>query len=131
MSPDPTDRATLASRMFVASLVAAFMAAGLLAFAVPVPAAAASAPWFGPNIMVNAPPAYSGYQSSIAVDANGVLYLAYGGWGGATTHAGNLFSKCSDGGAARGAPVQNNQHHRGPVPAGAVSFRWPQSYIYH
>src|SRR2546426_382381 len=85
MSIDSPHRATLASRTLVASLVMAFAAAGLLALAVPVPAAAPSAPWFGANIMVNAPPAYSGYQPSLAVDANGVLYLAYGGWGGSTT----------------------------------------------
>jgi len=130
MSPDPTDRATLASRMFVASLVVAFMAAGLLAFAMPVPAAAPSAPWFGPNIMVNAPPAYSGYQSSIAVDANGVLYLAYGGWGGSTTQADIFFSKSSDGGRTWSAPFKVNNDIGAVMQVEPSIFVGHNSYIY-
>src|SRR5437879_5702723 len=130
MSPDPTDRATLASRMFVASLVVAFMAAGLLAFAMPVPAAAPSAPWFGPNIMVNAPPAYSGYQSSIAVDANGVLHLAYGGWGGSTTQADIFFSKSSDGGRTWSAPFKVNNDIGAVMQVEPSIFVGHNSYIY-
>src|SRR2546427_10591225 len=105
MSIDSPHRATLASRTLVASLVMAFAAAGLLALAVPVPAAAPSAPWFGANIMVNTPPAYSGYQPSLAVDANGVLYLAYGGGGGATTEAVLFFLKYSVRGGTGVSPV--------------------------
>ena len=70
------------SRPFVASLVVAFAAAGLLVLAVPVPAAAPTAPWFSPNVLVNTPSAYTGYQPSMAIDGEGVLYLAFGGWGG-------------------------------------------------
>src|SRR2546428_6914183 len=130
MSIDSPHRATLASRTLVASLVVAFAAAGLLALAVPVPAAAPSAPWFGANIMVNAPPAYSGYQPSLAVDANGVLYLAYGGWGGSTTQAGIFFSKSSGGGRTWAAPFKGNNDTRGRVQTGTAIFLGPHSYIY-
>ncbi len=97
-----------ASRTIVASLVVAFAAAGLLAFAVPVPAAAPTAPWFGPNVIVNAPPAYTGYQPSIGIDGEGVLYLAFGGWGGSTTQADLFFTKSMDGGRTWSAPFKVN-----------------------
>src|SRR6267143_2977880 len=97
MSLDPTHRVTLASRTLVASLVVAFAAAGLLALAMPVPAAVTTPPWFSPNVMVNAPPAYTAYQPSIAIDGEGVLYLAYGGWGGSATQSDVFFSKSMNG----------------------------------
>ncbi len=97
-----------ASRTIVAGLVVAFAAAGLLAFAVPVPAAAPTAPWFGPNLIVNAPPAYTGYQPSIGIDGEGVLYLAFGGWGGSTTQADVFFTKSMDGGRTWSAPFKVN-----------------------
>src|SRR2546427_5102615 len=130
MSIDSPHRATLASRTLVASLVMAFAAAGLLALAVPVPEAAPSAPWFGANIMVNAPPAYSGYQPSLAVDANGVLYLACGGWGGSTTQADIFFSKSSDGGRTWTAPFKVNNDIGGAIQTEPSIFVGHNSYIY-
>src|SRR3989449_3189870 len=130
MSLDPIHRVTLASRTLVASLVLAFMAAGVLAFAMPVPAAPATAPWFGPNTMVNAPPAYTAYQPSIAVDGNGVLYLAYGGWGGSTTGADVFFSKSLDGGRTWSAPFRVNNDAGGAIQVEPSLFLDHNAYIY-
>src|SRR5437773_6795744 len=99
-----------ASRTIVASLVVAFVAAGLLALARPVPAAAPTAPWFSPNVIVNAPPAYTGYQPSLGIDGEGVLYLAYGGWGGSTTQSDVFFSKSMDGGGTWSSPFKVNNY---------------------
>ena len=99
MSLNASSRTRNASRTLAAALMIALTGAGLLAFAVPVPAAVGpAAPWFGPNAMVNAPPAYTAYQPSIATDASGVVYLAYAGWGGSTTQADVFFSRSLDGG---------------------------------
>ncbi|TLZ66760.1 MAG: PKD domain-containing protein [Methanobacteriota archaeon] len=109
----------------MASLVVAFTAAGLLAFAVPVPAASTTPPWFSANVMVNAPPAYTAYQPSIAIDGEGVLYLAYGGWGGSTTQSDVFFSKSMDGGRTWSSPFKVNND------IGAAAQLEPSLFVDH
>jgi chitodextrinase len=104
------------------SLVVAFAAAGLLASVVPVPAAAPTAPWFGPNVLVNAPPAYTAYQPSIGIDGEGVLYLAYGGWGGSTTQQDIFFSKSTNGGQTWSAAFKVNNDAGGAFQADPSIF---------
>jgi PKD repeat protein len=97
-----------ALRALLLALLAALAVAGSLAIAPPAHAAAPVAPWFGPNVYVNAPPAYSGYQPSIAAGSSGTLYLAYGGWGGSTTGSDIFFSKSTDGGRTWTSPMRVN-----------------------
>src|SRR5437773_877348 len=119
-----------ASRTIVASLVVAFVAAGLLALARPVPAAAPTAPWFSPNVIVNAPPAYTGYQPSLGIDGEGVLYLAFGGWGGSTTQADVFFTKSMDGGRTWSAPFKVNNDIGGAIQTEPSLFIDHNSVIY-
>ena len=98
MSPESSPVARWASRTIVLSLIAALAAVALVAVAAPVSAAPATPPWFGPNVLVTMSPAYTSYQPSIAIDGQGVLYLAYGGWGGSATGADVFFTKSADGG---------------------------------
>ena len=131
MSPTPILRARRASRALVAALIATLSVAGALALAVPVPAAVgATAPWFGPNVLVNALPAYTGYQPSIAVDAARVVYLAYGGWGGSTTQADVFFTKSVDGGWTWSAPYRVNNDAGGAVQAEPSLFVDHNANIY-
>src|SRR6267143_956690 len=125
MSLDPTHRVTLASRTLAASLVVAFAAAGLLALAVPVPAAVTTPPWFSPNVMVNAAPAYTAYQPSNEIDGEGVLYLAYGGWGGSATQSDVFFSKSMDGGRTWSSPFKVNND------IGAAAQLEPSLFVDH
>ena len=117
LSPDPSSRVEWASRTLVVSLVAALAAAGLLGLAVPVRSAVSSPPWFGPNTLVTELPAYTSYQPSIAIDGAGVVYLAYGGWGGSTTQSDIFFSKSSDGGRTWSAPYRVNNDGSGAAQA--------------
>ncbi|HTD81844.1 MAG TPA: PKD domain-containing protein [Thermoplasmata archaeon] len=119
-----------ASRTIVASLVVAFVAAGLLALARPVPAAAPTAPWFSPNVIVNAPPAYTGYQPSLGIDGEGILYLAFGGWGGSTTQADVFFTKSMDGGRTWSAPFKVNNDIGGAIQTEPSLFIDHNSVIY-
>src|SRR2546425_585045 len=125
MSPNPSPRAFWASRTLVACLVAVLAAAGLLAVTMPSRAAVTTPPWFGPNTPVNAPPAYTGYQPSIAIDGQGVLYLAYGGWGGSTTQSDIFFSKSLDGGRTWSTPFRVNND------AGAAVQLEPSIFVDH
>lgn len=91
MAPQRAPYALAAIGMLMVTL-AAFVS-------LPAPAAAAPvAPWFGPNVIVDVPPAYTALQPSLAVGASGTLYLAYGGWAGSATQQDIFFSKSSDGG---------------------------------
>ena len=108
MSPKPRPRASQASAIVVVGLVAALAVVGLLGMSAPASAAVATPPWFGPNSPVTAAPAYSSYQPSMAIDGQGVLYLAFGGWGGSTTQSDIFFTKSLDGGRTWSAPLRVN-----------------------
>src|SRR2546427_13077471 len=104
MSPKPRPRASQASAIVVVGLVAALAVVGLLGMSAPASAAVATPPWFGPNSPVTAAPAYSSYQPSMAIDGQGVLYLAFRGWGGVTAPYGIFFPQAPDGGRTRRTP---------------------------
>src|SRR5436309_2676231 len=108
MSPKHRPRASQASAIIVVGLVAALAVVGLLGMSAPASAAVATPPWFGPNSPVTAAPAYSSYQPSMAIDGQGVLYLAFGGWGGSTTQSNIFFTKSLDGGRTWSAPLRVN-----------------------
>jgi len=106
MSPD---RATLRATRTIALAFAAILGlAALLALAAPRAAAAPAAPYFGPNVRVDAPPAYTAYQPSLAVGSDGVAYLAYAGWAGSPTGVDLFFSKSTDGGRTWSLPFRVN-----------------------
>jgi PKD repeat protein len=59
-------------------------------------AAAPSGPHYGPSMLVAQVPGLVSPNPSIAVGSDGVVYLAYAGWGG-TTQSDIYFTKSSDG----------------------------------
>ncbi|TMA08030.1 MAG: hypothetical protein E6J94_03375, partial [Methanobacteriota archaeon] len=62
------------------------LVAGALLGVIATPAAAGpAAPYFGAMVRVDQAPGYQGGQSSMAIGSDGVVYLAYSGWGGSTT----------------------------------------------
>src|SRR5688572_2367727 len=78
-------------------ILAALLMAIFLGVAAPTAAAAPTAPYFGPNVPVNQPPAYAGSTTSLEIGSDAVAYLAFTGWGGTTTQNDIFFSKSSDG----------------------------------
>jgi PKD domain len=93
----PGPRVSLLGRALAIGVLAPLLAT---VFLVPTPPAAAAAPvppHFGPNVLVNQPPAFAGSTSSLRVGSDGVAYLAFTGWGGSTTQSDIFFSKSSDG----------------------------------
>ncbi len=115
-TPD-TESATTARRAAALAFAACFVAVAVLV-ALPAPArAAGTPPWFGPNVKVNVPPAYSGYQPSIAVGTNGVAYLAFAGWGGSATGQDIFFAKSTNGGRTWTAPLRVNNDAGGAFQA--------------
>src|SRR5205823_7558875 len=98
MSRVPTLRTT-ARRTILLSMVTALIAAAVLGAFAPSTAAAPPliAPYFGPNVQVDRAPAYTGSTPALAVGSDGVVYLAFNGFGGATTQNDIFFTKSTDG----------------------------------
>jgi PKD repeat protein len=65
--------------------------------------------------MVNAPPAYLGFQPSMSIDGEGVLYLAYAGWAGSATQWDIFFSKSVNGGRTWSLPFKVNNDAGGAL----------------
>src|SRR5206468_7959609 len=66
----------------------------------------------GPNVQIDVPPVYRasffGPSPSIAAGTNGVVYLAFAGWSGATTGDDIDFTMSSDGGRSWSTPIRVN-----------------------
>jgi chitodextrinase len=88
-------------------LAVLLMALAAMQFAAPASAAPQVAPWFGPNVKVNTPPAYTAFQPSLAVGGS-VLHVAYAGWGGSATRNDIFFAKSLDGGQTWTASMKVN-----------------------
>jgi len=82
--------------MILGAIVPLF-AVALMGFLVPPAAAAPAAPYFGPAMIVDGPPAYWAAEPSLAVGSDGVAYLAFTGWGGSVTQSDIFFTKSSNG----------------------------------
>src|SRR5712691_2457655 len=80
----PTVHVRATRRMILGAIVPLF-AVALMGFLVPPAAAAPAAPYFGPAMIVDGPPAYW------------VAYLAFTGWGGSVTQSDIFFTKSSNG----------------------------------
>jgi len=103
---------SLTRRTIPIGVVSALLAVAMLAFLVPSAAAAPVAPRFGPNVQIDVPPVYRasffGPSPSIAAGTNGVVYLAFAGWSGATTGDDIDFTMSSDGGRSWSTPIRVN-----------------------
>jgi|GEM_PF-2225210 len=97
-----------ASRVLATATVLAFATVGLLAFAPANVAAAAVPPYFGPNVRVDALPAYTAYVPSMAAGTDGVVYVVFSGWAGTPTWTDIFFTKSADGGRTWTAPIRVN-----------------------
>lgn len=97
-----------ASTAFAIATILAFAAVGFLAFGPSTAAAEPVAPYFGPNVRVDTLPAYTAYTASIAAGTNGVVYMAFSGWGGSSTWIDLFFSKSADGGRTWTVPIRVN-----------------------
>ncbi len=87
---------TIARRTLPIPVATAFLTAALLGLLTPA-AATPAAPYFGPNVQVDQAPGHQGSQPSLTIGSDGVVYLAYSGWGGPSTGADVFFTKSSDG----------------------------------
>lgn len=92
----PTSRVT-ARRTILVSIVMALVAAAVLGALAPSAEAAPAAPRFAPNVQVDRAPAYTGTTPALAIGSDGVVYLAFVGWGGTTTQNDIFFTKSTDG----------------------------------
>ena len=104
----PTLRVSAVRRTFPIAVVTAFLTVALLGMLIPSAAAAPAAPYFGPSVLVDALPSYTGYAPSIAVGSDGFVYAAYAGWGGTTTGDDIFFAKSSNGGRTWTTSVRVN-----------------------
>ncbi len=95
MLRSPSSRGSKAT--FVLPIVFALVALALLGIVATPAAAAPAAPYFGSMVQVDQAPGYQGGQSSMAIGSDGVIYLAYSGWGGSTTGTDVFFTKSSNG----------------------------------
>jgi PKD repeat protein len=82
--------------MFSIVATVAFLAIALLAIFAPVARAAPASPHFGPSILAGQVPWFITPNPSLAVGSNGVVYVAFAGWGGATTGMDIFFTKSND-----------------------------------
>src|SRR5256712_13580768 len=82
-----------ATRRVILGAIVPLLAVALMGFLVPPAAAAPAAPYFGPAMIVDGPPAYWAAEPSLAVGSDGVAYLAFTGWGGGVTQSGIFFSQ--------------------------------------
>src|SRR2546422_4604148 len=103
---------SLTRRTIPIGVVSALLAVAMLAFLGPAAAAGPVAPHFGPNGQIGGPPVYRasffGPSPSIAAGTNGVVYLAFAGWSGATTGDDIDFTMSSDGGRSWSTPIRVN-----------------------
>src|SRR3989454_2137113 len=103
---------SLTRRTIPVGVVTALLAVAMLSFLMPSAAAAPVAPHFGPNVQIDVPPVYRasffGPSPSIAAGTNGVVYLAFAGWSGATTGDDIDFTMSSDGGRSWSTPIRVN-----------------------
>jgi len=83
--------------IFVLPIMIALVAVALLGVIATPAAAGPAAPYFGAMVRVDQAPGYQGGQSSMAIGSDGVVYLAYSGWGGSTTGTDVFFTKSSNG----------------------------------
>src|SRR5438477_397214 len=83
--------------IFVLPIMIALVAVALLGVIATPAAAGPAAPYFGAMVRVDQAPGYQGGQSSMAIGSDGVIYLAYSGWGGSTTGTDVFFTKSSNG----------------------------------
>src|SRR5947207_13402678 len=83
--------------IFVLPIMIALVAVALLGVIATPAAAGPAAPYFGAMVRVDQAPGYQGGQSSMAIGSDGVVYLAYSGWGGSTTGTDGFFTKSSNG----------------------------------
>src|SRR3989442_4355652 len=90
----PTVHVRATRRMILGAIVPLF-AVALMGFLVPPAAAAPAAPYFGPAMIVDGPPAYWAAEPSLAVGSDGVAYLAFTGWGRSGNQSDLFFPKCS------------------------------------
>lgn len=104
----PTARVLAASRTLPIAIITALLAVAFLGAIAPAASAAPAAPYFGSNVQVDRPPAYTAYNPSLAVGTDGVVYLAITGWGGATTQSDVFFTKSTDGGRTWTLPIRVN-----------------------
>ena len=99
-------------RMFPIGIVSALLTVAILAFLTPHAAASPTPPYFGPNVQLDVPPVYRasffGPSPSIAAGTDGVVYLAFAGWSGATTGDDIYFTKSTDGGHSWSTPIRVN-----------------------
>ena len=132
MSRVPTLRTT-ARRTILLSMVTALIAAAVLGAFAPSTAAAPPliAPYFGPNVQVDRAPAYTGSTPALAVGSDGVVYLAFNGFGGATTQNDIFFTKSTDG-KTWTVPLRVNNDAGGAnqaEPAIAIDASMPSPHI--
>ncbi len=90
------------------AVMIAVAAVALIGLSAPKASAASTVPYFGPNVQVDQPPAYTAGTPSLAVGTNGVAYLAFAGWGGTTTQSDIFFTESADGGRTWTTPIRVN-----------------------
>src|SRR2546425_9498746 len=101
----PLPRPFASSRVFPIVAVALVLAMALMAAVTPNARAAPAVPHFGPNVQVDQAPGYLGGQPSLKVGSDGVLYVAYSGWGGPATGTDIFFTKSATGGRSLKIPI--------------------------
>ena len=85
MLRQPDRPVSFAPRMIPLGITAVLLSVAILAFLMPPAVAASVAPYFGPNVQIDVPPAYRASFSfpvpppSIAAGTDGAVYLAFGG----------------------------------------------------
>src|SRR5436309_13058627 len=112
MSRVPERLASRVRRMRPIGIVTALLAVSLFAFLTPPAAAAPPAPYWGPSVQIDVPPAYpasfAAPPSSRAGGTDGVAYLAFAGWSCNTAGDDIYFTKSSDGGRTWSTPLRVN-----------------------
>ena len=121
MLRQPDRPVSFAPRMIPLGITAVLLSVAILAFLMPPAVAASVAPYFGPNVQIDVPPAYRASFSfpvpppSIAAGTDGAVYLAFGGWSGSPTGDDIYVTKSLNDGRSWISPVRVNDD------SGAVS----------
>src|SRR5437899_113445 len=121
MLRQPDRPVSFAPRMIPLGITAVLLSVAILAFLMPPAVAASVAPYFGPNVQIDVPPAYQASFSfpvpppSIAAGTDGAVYLAFGGWSGSPTGDDIYVTKSLNDGRSWISPVRVNDD------SGAVS----------
>src|SRR2546428_14124069 len=104
------------------------LSVAILSFLMPPAVAASVAPYFGPNVQIDVPPAYRASFSfpvpppSIAAGPDGAVYLAFAGRSGSSTGADIFVTKSLNHGPSCSTPVRVNDSS-----APALHFQPPLS----